>query len=198
MKKLLSPIIMILISILFIAVIPTEAEGAIYEDTVRLHILANSDNEEDQSLKLKIRDAVLLKYGKELSYFECAEEAKNEIEKLLSEIENFVEKEIIKNGYEYDASVTISTEWYDTRVYENFTLPSGYYSSLEIIIGNGEGQNWWCVMFPPMCLDASTEKVNYSDEEKSLIKKDYTVKLPVVNHLLVVRRNARPYCELIP
>ena len=180
MKKLLSPITMILISVLFIAVIPTEAEGAIYEDTVRLHILANSDNEEDQSLKLKIRDAVLLKYGKELSYFECAEEAKNEIEKLLSEIENFVEKEIIKNGYEYDASVTISTEWYDTRVYENFTLPSGYYSSLEIIIGSGEGQNWWCVMFPPMCLDVSTTTVNYSDEEKALIKKDYTVKFKIL------------------
>ena len=94
MKKLITPIMMILIATLFIAAIPTEAECAIYEDTVRLHILANSDSEEDQTLKLTLRDEILKVYGKELSVFESVNEAEAELFEKIDEIRVFADKKI--------------------------------------------------------------------------------------------------------
>ncbi len=161
---------------MIIAVIPTDAEGAIYEDTVRLHILANSDSEEDQALKLKIRDDILREFSSSLSCTDSTEEAKTKINTLLPEIEAFARNRIREYGYGYDVKATLTREWYDTREYEDFTLPKGYYTSLRIIIGEGSGQNWWCVMFPPLCLDMATESAprddgikKYSDSEITLI-----------------------------
>ena len=187
-KNILFSCVMLLVCTLFVAVIPTEAEGAVYEDTVRLHILANSDSEEDQALKLNIRDAVLKEYADRLSYAGSADEAKSSLSEILPEIECFCENEVKRLGYDYDVSISLSEEWYDTREYESFTLPKGIYSSLRIFIGNGEGQNWWCVMYPPLCLDIATEKSKkddavgkYSSEEISLVsKKEYNVKFKLL------------------
>ena len=180
MKKLITPIMMILIATLFIAAIPTEAECAIYEDTVRLHILANSDSDEDQLLKIKLRDEILNVYGKELSSYKSVSDAKENLLKKSNEIEAFADKKIRDFGYNYKTQVTLSEEWYDTRVYENFTLPCGYYTSLRVIIGNGEGKNWWCVMFPPLCLDASVTAPQYTAEEESLISNKYVIKFKIL------------------
>ena len=180
MKKIITPIMMILVATLFIAAIPTEAECAIYDDTVRLHILANSDSEEDQALKLTLRDEILKVYGKELSIFDSVDEAEDELLKNTDEIRMFADKKIRELGYNYKTEVTLSEEWYDTRVYEGFSLPCGYYTSLRIIIGNGEGKNWWCVMFPPLCLDAAVSTPKYSDEEEALISKKYIVKFKIL------------------
>lgn len=180
MKKLITPIMMILIATLFIAAIPTEAECAIYEDTVRLHILANSDSEEDQLLKIKLRDEILNVYGKELSSYKSVSDAEENLLKKSNEIEAFADKKIRDFGYNYKTQVTLSEEWYDTRVYENFTLPCGYYTSLRVIIGNGEGKNWWCVMFPPLCLDASVTAPQYTAEEESLISNKYVIKFKIL------------------
>ena len=176
MKKLLTCALMILCITLIISVIPTEAESAIYEDTVRLHILANSDSEKDQELKLKLRDDILSEFSAVLSVYESAEEAKSALISVLPEIEKFSESKIREYGYLYSARVTLTEEWYDTREYEGFALPKGYYTSLRVIIGNGEGKNWWCVMFPPLCLDVATESSpkddgikKYSDSEFKLI-----------------------------
>lgn len=188
MKKILSPIFMILLAALFISAMPTEAEGAIYEDTVRLHILANSDSEDDQALKIEIRDAVLLRYGKELSVFESADDAADELAEKLGEVEEFVNRELKDRGYDYKSTVTIGTEWYETRKYESFTLPKGYYTSLRIIIGEGGGQNWWCVMFPPLCLDAATTSAKYTDAESLLIKKEYNVKFKILELISEIGR----------
>ena len=188
MKKILFPVIMILLSVLMMAAIPTEAEGAIYQDTVRLHILANSDTEEDQTLKIALRDAVLEEYGSELSFFENAEKAKEELKSKIPEIEEFTKEKIREFGYEYPAQVTLTTEWYETRDYENFSLPSGYYSSLQIIVGEGEGKNWWCVMFPPLCLDAAVDKIHveYSDAENLLISKKYAIKFKILELIMEI------------
>ena len=191
MKKLILPIFAVLLSTLIIAILPTEAEAAIYEDTIRLHILAASDKEDDQRLKLELRDELLLKYGDELKTTEDIELAKAKIAILLPEIENFLQNEIIERGYEYSVSATLTEEWYDTREYENFTLPKGRYTSLRIIIDKGEGKNWWCVMFPPLCLDIATEKaptddgiIDYTKEEISLITSNkYTVKFKILEIL---------------
>lgn len=191
MKKLFLPVFAILLATLLMATIPTEAEAKIYEDTVRLHILAASDSEEDQTLKLEIRDEVLKKYSTALKSAENTEEAKAKIYSMLPEIEAFVQEEIIKRGYNYTASATLTEEWYDTRSYENFTLPQGNYYSLRIIIGEGVGKNWWCVMFPPLCLDIATENapaddgiVDYTKSEINLItNRKYTVKFKILELL---------------
>ena len=187
-RSVVLPALMILCAALFISVIPTEAEGALYEDTIRLHILAASDSEEDQALKLEIRDALLKNFAEELSRSEGREDAEIKIREALPEIEEFVRGELLKRGYNYKVSATLGTEWYDTREYESFSLPKGYYTSLKITLGEGSGKNWWCVMFPPLCLDAALEAAptddgvkHYTDEEFTLIsKKGYNVKFKLL------------------
>ena len=176
MKRIFCFSMTLLLVTLIIAVIPTETDGAIYEDTVRLHILANSDSDEDQRLKLKLRDAILTEFSDSLSDFDDADTAREMLMSALPEIESFSETKMIEYGYSYPVSVTLTEEWYETREYEEFTLPKGYYSSLRVIIGDGEGKNWWCVMFPPLCLDMATEEAprddgikKYSDSEFKLI-----------------------------
>ena len=184
MKKITAFMLTLLCVTLIIAVVPTEADGAIYEDTVRLHILAASDSERDQAVKLMLRDDILTEFSGSLSSFESAEAAKERLALLLPEIERFAEERLLEYGSGEEVTVTVSEEWYDTREYEDFTLPKGYYTSLRIIIGNGEGKNWWCVMYPPLCLDIATESAprddavkKYSDSEFHLItKKGYTAK----------------------
>ncbi len=191
MKSLIKYAFTVLIATMLIAAIPTEAEGRIYEDTIRLHILANSDSKNDQELKIKIRDRILLKYGSLLSQGESVSEAKGKINGLLPEIKSDTEKWIAELGYNYKVDAIIGEEWYDTREYEDFTLPAGYYTSLRIIIGNGNGQNWWCVMYPPLCLEMATEAaphddgfIDYTKEEISLIKSGkYQVKFKILEDL---------------
>ncbi len=171
-KNIIFSAVMVLMAVLFIAVMPTEAEGAVYEDTVRLHILAESDSAEDQALKLALRDAVLSEFGARLRAAESGEDARGTLSGMIGEIEDFCRAEIARLGFDNVVSVTLTEEWYETREYADFTLPAGVYTSLKIVIGKGEGQNWWCVMYPPMCLDVAcddTAKDKYTDEERVLI-----------------------------
>ena len=174
MKKIILPALSIIIAALVLLVIPTEAEGAIYEDTLRLHILANSDGDNDQELKLALRDVVLSEFSGELGKAKSKADAMGQIEKLLPEIKECAERVIEKEGFGYDVFVRVDTEWYGTREYEGFTLPAGEYTSLIIEIGEGAGQNWWCVMYPPLCLNACVEDaaIGYTDEEIKLVKND--------------------------
>ena len=180
-----------LIVTMVIGVLPTDAEGEIYDDTLRLHILANSDRSEDQALKLEIRDRILKKYGALLKSGDSITEAKASVERLLPEIEIDAKGWITELGYDYDVEATLSVEWYETREYESFTLPAGYYSSLRIIIGNGEGKNWWCVMYPPLCMEMASESapgddgvIDYSKEEIELITSGkYQVKFKILEEL---------------
>ena len=180
-----------LIVTMVIGVLPTDAEGEIYDDTLRLHILANSDTSEDQALKLEIRDRILRKYGALLKIGNSIAEAKESVELLLPEIESDAKLWISELGYDYDVNATLSVEWYETREYESFTLPAGYYSSLRIIIGEGAGQNWWCVMYPPLCMEMASESappddgvIDYSKEEIELITAGkYQVKFKILEEL---------------
>lgn len=130
----------------------------IRSDVVRLHILANSDSEEDQHVKLIVRDA-LLNCGEKL--FSGVADIKNAEEILISDKDKLLKiiDEILKsNGFDYTSQIYITEEYFSTRTYENFTLPAGRYAALKIVLGEGEGHNWWCVMFPPLCLPAASEK----------------------------------------
>ena len=188
MKSILFPTISVLIATLLIALMPTEAEGAVYEDTLRLHILASSDSEEDQALKLFLRDEILTEFSGALGKSESVYAAKEEAESLLAKIEEFATAKLRERGYDYEVKATLDVEWYDTRNYGDFTLPCGYYTSLKVVIGKGEGKNWWCVMYPPLCLDVATESApsddavkKYSDEEFRLITNDgYNVKFKIL------------------
>ena len=139
-------------------ILPIHGEEKIYESVVRLHVLANSDSEEDQTLKLKVRDAILSYVSPLVIDSQCKEAA---IEILQGELEN-IEKEakriVVEQGYEYNVEVTLTLEDYPTRNYEAMSFPSGEYVSLRVLIGEAEGQNWWCVLFPPLCLSAASEK----------------------------------------
>lgn len=191
MNEIIKWAMTVLIVTMVIGVMPTDAEGEIYDDTLRLHILANSDQSEDQKLKLEIRDRILLKYGKMLKGGESITEAKESVEQLLPEIEGDARVWIGELGYNYDVKASLSVEWYETREYEDFTLPAGYYSSLRIIIGEGKGQNWWCVMYPPLCMEMASESaprddgvIDYSKEEIRLITSGkYQVKFKILEEL---------------
>lgn len=125
-------------------------------DVIRLHILANSDSEEDQNLKLQVRDAILTE-GQEL--FDGSVTTENAQEKLkpqLANLEQTAEKVIAEKGFDYGATVMLTYEYFDTRCYQDeVTLPAGKYLALKIVLGEGKGHNWWCVMFPSLCLPAA-------------------------------------------
>lgn len=121
------------------------------ESVLRLHILANSDSESDQQLKLKVRDAILAETADEMNTNSLSS-AKTAAKNNLSKIQKIAEKTIEKNGYDYSVSVEMTNMYFDTRHYENATMPAGDYDAVRVTIGNGEGHNWWCVIYPPLCV----------------------------------------------
>ena len=139
-------------------VLPIHGEEKIYESVVRLHVLANSDSEEDQALKLKVRDAVLSYVSPRVIDSASREEAIAILESELDEIKREAESVVMAEGYEYSVQISLTVEEYPTRNYESMSFPSGKYVSLRVMLGEAEGQNWWCVLFPPLCLSAATEK----------------------------------------
>lgn len=144
-------------------VLPIHGEEKIYDSVVRLHVLANSDSDEDQALKLKVRDAILGYTSPKVIDSTSREEAISILENELDKIEEIAAKVIEEEGYDYSVEVTLTLEDYPTRNYESMSFPSGEYVSLRVLIGEAEGQNWWCVLFPPLCLSAATEKADNED-----------------------------------
>lgn len=130
----------------------------IRENVVRLHIIANSDSKADQKLKLKIRDEILKINGDIFENTENYEDALLIAEKSLPLIEETVNKVIRENGFNYRATASICNTYFETREYDTFTLPAGTYKSLNIKLGKAEGKNWWCVVFPAVCIPAAADK----------------------------------------
>ncbi len=162
MQKTTTIIAILCCLFLFFGLMPVHGESEVYDSVLRLHVLANSDSDEDQALKLKVRDAVLEKSRELFPECETRDEAMNVINENLALLEAEAARVIDENGYDHSVSVELSEEVYPTKDYESFCFPSGSYMSLRVIIGEGEGQNWWCVLFPPMCLSAAT-KTNPDD-----------------------------------
>ena len=191
MKNLVKNALTVLVATLMLSALPTDAEAEIYNDTIRLHILANSDSTDDQNLKLEIRDKLLLEYGSFLTAGDSIDEAKCLVEEIIPKMERDCATWISEMGYSYDVKISLDEEWYDTREYEDFALPCGIYTSLKVIIGGGEGKNWWCVMYPPLCMELATENapvddgvIDYSKEEIKLIKGGkYNVKFKILEGL---------------
>ncbi len=147
--------ICVVLLMLLMPILPVRGEGEIYDNTLRLHVLANSDSESDQALKLLVRDAVVEKAdGLAEGCYEFSEAYETYL-KNLDTFKEAAEEVIKKEGYDYTVNVTLDKEYYPERQYEEVRLPAGRYTSLKVNIGESKGQNWWCVLFPPLCVEAS-------------------------------------------
>lgn len=151
-------------------------EKNLEKDIVRLHIIAASDSDYDQRLKLKVRDAVLSSSGELFGKYSSSEEAKERIAACLDSIKETAEKTLRENGCGDSVSCEITQMRFDRREYEDFAVPAGNYTALRITIGEGEGHNWWCVMYPPLCVPCAARDMTEEEfEEKygSLTEEEY-------------------------
>ena len=136
---------------------------------IRFHVIANSDDKTDQKLKLKVRDSVLKYISPKLSGCKSIEESRKIINNENKNIKKLAEIVIKQNGFKYSVATTLSQENFPVKTYGNITLPQGKYEAYRIIIGTGTGQNWWCVMFPPLCfVDITKGNVSYQKTEKEM------------------------------
>lgn len=138
-------------------------EDKIYNSVIRLHILANSDSETDQNLKLKVRDAIIAESGDLFSDTSADKLPLDQMEALGGKFSDIANRVIQENGFTYTASAEWGKETYPTREYDGISFPAGEYYSLRINLGEAEGHNWWCVLFPPLCTNASSAKKNLSE-----------------------------------
>lgn len=149
-----------IVAFLFIwSFIPSAKECEIYNSTIRLHVIASSNSERDQSVKLKVRDAVLQRIKEYES--DSKEQTLSMIKSDKKHIEEIAQETLEKEGISDTVSLEIGKESYPVRYYEGFSLPAGEYTSVRVVIGEGEGENWWCVLFPPLC---TAQAIEYDDE----------------------------------
>ncbi len=158
---------LVLLSLVLASVIPCRGESELYSDIIRFHVLANSDNDFDQKLKLSVRDSVCAFTNGLLEGATSINEARAIIENSRDLIIKVADKTIKSKGYEYDTSLFLDYEIYPRRHYGEYTFPAGKYLSLRLKIGKGEGKNWWCVLFPPMCISGAVRE-GYENDEKLL------------------------------
>ena len=144
----------------------SENVKALEDSVFRLHILANSDSEADQTLKLKVRDAVLAEVPELFGDCQSKAEAEAAAAENLPQIVETAKRTLRENGCEYDVSAQICEMHFDDRTYGNIVMPSGKYSALRITIGNAKGKNWWCVMFPSLCLPAAMDFEGLAEESE--------------------------------
>ncbi|MEG2221761.1 MAG: stage II sporulation protein R [Oscillospiraceae bacterium] len=127
------------------------------DKVIRLHVLANSDTEYDQALKLRVRDRVVARAAEILETTDNRVQAKEKLTAALPELSQLAAAEIADCGYGYPVETELEETRFPTREYDGFTLPAGDYLALRVVIGSGEGHNWWCVVFPPLCMTAATD-----------------------------------------
>ena len=140
-----------------LTILPIHSEGQIYDSVLRLHVLANSDSEGDQALKLSVRDAILADTAHLFADCKSRDEASAVVNENLPLLQMSAERAISEAGYSYPVRIELGEEEYPTKNYESACFPAGEYLSLRVLIGEGEGQNWWCVLFPPLCVSAASE-----------------------------------------
>lgn len=145
-------------------------------EVLRLHVIANSDTQADQDLKLRVRDAVLTAGNDIFDGSTTVENAQDRLQAQMPQLEEAAQQVVAESGYHYPVRIQIRDTYFSTRTYDSFTMPAGNYTALQVIIGAGAGQNWWCVMFPPMCLPAAQEDAAYdayfTDGEYAIVERE--------------------------
>ena len=191
MKILVSFCASVLCAFALITCFPIRGEEKIYDSMIRLHVLAESDSDEDQARKLRVRDAVLDVLAERMEKAHSYEDAAAAVSSMLGEIEEAARRTV--QG-ECTVRAELGRERYPVRVYENYTLPAGEYTSLRVILGEGEGKNWWCVLFPQLCTAQASESAFYEDfiaagftpEQYRLIKNESGVQYKIRFRLLEI------------
>ena len=166
------------------------AGNEIRSETLRLHIIANSDSEEDQQLKLKVRDAVLEATGELFAEVSGKTEAVAAAEYSANDIKEIAEKTIAEEGFDYPVQVEVTEMWFETRSYEGFTLPAGDYDAVRIIIGEGEGKNWWCVMYPALCIPGAEKPLEkYGDNADFVSGNGFEIRFAVIEWIESLKKS---------
>jgi stage II sporulation protein R len=146
---------------------------------IRLHVIANSDTAEDQTLKLQVRDEVLAQATDILEQSCDMADAEEKIRQALPALEQLAREKITAEGYHYAVSARLEQTEFPTKEYDGFSLPAGEYLALRVVIGEGAGQNWWCVVFPPLCTAAAIDweetaiATGLGEEDISLITEEH-------------------------
>ena len=158
-----------------------ETGNEIRSETLRLHIIANSDSEEDQDLKLKVRDAILDSTGELFAEVSGKTEAVAAAEYSANDIKSIAENVIASEGFDYSVQVEVTEMWFETRSYEGFSLPAGDYDTVRIVIGKGEGKNWWCVMYPALCVPGAEIAIEkYEDNAGFISGNGYEMRFRII------------------
>lgn len=159
---------------------------------IRFHVVANSDSAEDQSIKLKVRDVILDSIQTDLRQISDVNDAREYLRENLPKLQNLIEETLDQLGFDGTSSITLCKEAFDLRHYDTFMLPAGIYDSLRIVIGNGEGRNWWCVSFPTLCIPATSSgfsaaavSAGFSEPLAQTLsgKEDYKIRFYFLNQL---------------
>lgn len=176
-KKIIIAIVLVVITAFLSFVIESYTSICKIDDKIiRLHVIANSDTLDDQQLKYKVRNKVISTYDKEFESVNTKKESENTIIRELNDIRNEAEQVVKAEGYDYHVNVYYGNYKFPRKQYENIVLPEGNYDAVRIEIGKAQGQNWWCVMFPPLCFvdfgnsDKEEEPVFDVDTEEKLQK----------------------------
>lgn len=153
---------------LLLGVFLEREQSELADSVLRLHVLANSDSRSDQALKLKVRDGVLAEANAILPRQADRAEAERILGENLQRLAAAGAAVVAAEGYDYPVSACLQETWFPTKEYEDFSLPAGQYQALRIVIGEGDGQNWWCVVFPPLCLGSVSESARETALEAGL------------------------------
>lgn len=146
-----------------------DVKQGLAENFFRLHIIANSNSPIDQELKLKVRDSILEYINEEIPNNLSKDEVILEVQNKLADIKLIAESTIKSYGFNYDINLEINNFYFPTKNYYNLSLPAGYYDALKVSIGNAQGENWWCSLFPPLCfIDMSSGKI--TEDSKNNLK----------------------------
>ena len=175
MKKIVSVLLMVVVSIFF-----TGCSGYGNGDVVRIHIRANSNDKEDQNVKLKVRDRILEFITPKIVDCLDSDDVKFCLENCLKEIELVANDELCINGFDYKSTARINYEYFPSREYNGVVFPSDYYDALIVELGSGKGDNWWCVAYPPLCFvgyeNGISGNIQYKSKIVELINKYFGVK----------------------
>lgn len=198
LKKILIIFILLLIYLFFyIFSYASNVSNSLENNIFRLHILANSDSLDDQSLKLKVRDNIISYLEKKCDNCKSKSDFINVTNSNLENLKTIAQNTILEHGFNYSVEIEFDNFYFPTKYYGNISLPAGYYDGLKVKIGNAQGQNWWCSLFPPLCftdvssgiIDKESEenlKENISEEEFSIISSSngfYKLKFRLIEFL---------------
>lgn len=159
------------------------------KNLIRFHVIANSDSEKDQGVKLEVRDAILAKVGSKLENAKSTEEAMKYLQDNLDMITETANEILEENSMGYTAAASVGPYEFPVKSYNSITLPAGNYTALRVVLGNGDGKNWWCVMFPPLCFIDVTQGLTEEKTDQQLSRVMTTQQVDSITTIMESKRN---------